>query len=79
MKEGYGNFFTDVILIAKCKKEMECIELGSEVSKVKLDTLLEPLYIDLKKAERKLETICDKSGVGLRMRSRIDYIISTLK
>jgi hypothetical protein len=47
MKEGYGNFYTDDILIAKCKKEKENVDLGSEVSKVKRDNLLAPLYMDL--------------------------------
>lgn len=63
MKEGYGNFFTDVILTAKCKKEMEYMELGSEVSKVKLNSMIEPLYTDLEKTERKLESVSDKSGI----------------
>ena len=63
MKEGYGNFYTDVILIAKCKKEKENVDLGSEVSKVKLDNLLAPLYMDLDRIERKLESITDKRDI----------------
>jgi len=63
MREGYGNFYTDVVLIAKCKKLQEYINLGSEVSKVKLRNLLEPLYMDLDRIERKLNSISDKSGI----------------
>jgi hypothetical protein len=63
MREGYGNFYTDVVLIAKCKKLQEYIDLGSEVSKVKLKNLLEPLYMDIDRIDRKLVSISDKRGI----------------